>query len=567
MKYIFLLFIPFLFFSCNTESGETADMILTNGIIYTVDSSFRVTEAVAIKNGIILATGSSEAMASYKGKTTNEIDLEGKTVIPGFIESHAHLLGIGYNALEVDLLGTTSYQAMIDMVAAAAAEKEPGEWILGRGWHQSKWDSIPGTVVKGFPLHDALSKVSPDNPVFLRHASGHAAIANKKAMEMAGISPLARETFARVIEEGGEVITDDLGNPTGIFVEPAAMNLIREIIPPEDRDSNKEALLKGMEVCLANGITSFHDAGSPREVIDLMVDLAKGDSLTIRLYTMLTGWDKELLLEWFEKGFYLDEGRMLDIRSIKLNADGALGSRGAWLIKEYSDRPGHYGFPTLPLDYARELIMLASEAGFQVCSHAIGDKTNRQYLDMYEVAIDSFNIEDHRYRIEHAQHLNPSEIGRFANLGVIPAMQAIHMSSDRPWAIDRLGEKRIKEGAYVWRALLDSGAYIANGTDAPVEPVNPIPSYYASVTRKTLEGTPEEGYEPEQKMTREEALKSYTIWGAYAAFQEDEKGSIESGKLADFTVLSQDIMTIEEDRILDTEVEMTIVGGKIAYRK
>lgn len=567
MRYFLLLLLSTALITCTPSDEKSADLVLHNGNIYTVDSAFSIVEAVAVKNGLIIKTGTSEEMIAVAGQNTRLIDLDGKTMIPGFIESHAHLVGIGYNALELDLLQTTSYEEMIEAVRETAAQKEKGEWILGRGWHQSKWDSISGDVVKGFPIHDMLSAASPDNPLFLRHASGHAAIANAKAMEMAGVSPFAKETFQQVIEEGGEVITDELGNPTGIFVEPAAMNLIASIVTEKTRESDKAAILKASEVCLEHGITSFHDAGSKRKIIDLMMDLAKGDSLSVRLYTMLSGWEEDHLLEWFEKGSYLDSARMLDIRSIKLNTDGALGSRGAWLLEPYTDREGHHGFPTLPFDYVFDITMKAAQAGFQVCAHAIGDRTNRELLDVYEVAKDSFNLEDQRFRIEHAQHLHPDDIGRFAELGVIPAMQAVHMSSDRPWAIDRLGEKRIREGAYVWRSLIDSGSVICNGTDAPVEPIDPIPSFFASVTRQTLEGKPPGGYEPEQKMTREEALKSYTIWGAYAAFQEHEKGSIELGKLADFTVLSQDIMQVPEEKLLETDVEMTIVGGKIRYKK
>jgi predicted amidohydrolase YtcJ len=287
------------------------------------------------------------------------------------------------------------------------------------------------------------------------------------------------------------------------------------------------------------------------------------------MYAMLTGWDKELLNEWYEKGPEIDSAHLFTIRSIKLNCDGALGSRGAWLLKEYTDQPGHFGHETLPMSFVSTTSTKGLENGFQVCSHAIGDRANQEILDRYEKAMNE-NPEkttDHRFRIEHAQHLHPDDIPRFAELGVIPAMQAVHMSSDRPWAIDRLGEKRIKEGAYMWQALLQSGVPIVNGTDVPVEPIDPLASFYASVSRKTLEGTPEGGYEPEQKMTREQALKSYTLDAAFGAFEEDIKGSIEVGKLADFTIFDKDIMSIPENEILETAVSITIFDGRVVYEK
>ncbi|WP_343030494.1 amidohydrolase [Fulvivirga aurantia] len=419
-----------------------------------------------------------------------------------------------------------------------------------------------------FHLHNGISEVSPDNPVFLRHASGHAAIANAKAMEIAGVLPMSTESLEEVDVEGGEIIRDELGNPTGIFNE-RAMTLIAKHIPESTPEKDRRAFELAVKACYRNGITSFHDAGIGRETIDLYKEFRSQDKLGVRIYAMLTGWDKELLKEWYEKGPMVDSAHWLTIRSIKLNCDGALGSRGAWLLEEYTDRPGHFGHETLPMEFVAETSKKGLEHGFQVCAHAIGDRANQEILDRYEKAInanpDAAN--DHRFRIEHAQHLHPDDIPRFAELNVIPAMQAIHMASDRPWAIDRLGEKRIVEGAYMWQKLLQSGVPIVNGTDVPVEPINPIASYYASVTRQTLEGTPKGGYEPEQKMTREQALRSYTLDAAYGAFEEDIKGSIEVGKLADFTVFSKDIMTVDDSKLLETEVMMTIVDGEVVYEK
>jgi predicted amidohydrolase YtcJ len=424
-------------------------------------------------------------------------------------------------------------------------------------------------MVKGFPLHQALSEAVPNHPVYLRHASGHAGLANAKAMEIAGVMNISKEGVQTGEVEGGEIIKDDLGNPTGIFNENA-MGLITQHIPEDSPERKRQAAQLAMEACLANGITSFHDAGVIQETVDLYKQLAHEGKLKTRLYVMLSGGDTTLLKTYFEKGPEIGlSNNFLTFRSIKLYADGALGSRGAWLLEEYSDMPGQYGHVTTPMEHIYQVSLKALESGFQVGTHAIGDRANREVLDQYEKAFAQMpdKAENARFRIEHAQHISAQDIARFAQLGVIPAMQAIHMSSDRPWAIERLGQVRIEEGAYVWRKLLDSGAIIANGTDAPVEPVSPIASFYASVSRKTLEGKPEGGYESSQNMTREEALKSYTIFPAYAAFEEDIKGSIERGKLADFTIYSQNLMEVSEDQMLDTEIEMTIVGGKILYKR
>lgn len=551
--------------SCTKE--ETADMIIHNGVIYTMNDAQPVAQAVAIKADKILFVGSDEEVNAYKGSNTQIIDLQGRTMTPGFIESHAHFMGIGYNELDLDLMYVQSYEELVQKVKEAVGRAEPGQWIVGRGWHQSKWTPQPSPMVKGFQTHHQLSEVSPDNPVYLRHASGHAGFANAKAMEIAGVNQLSIESLSEDLTDGGEIIRDELGNPTGVFNE-TAMRLISRHIPSNDEERRYEAVKLAIKACHRNGITSFHDAGVGREDIALFKSFKERGELGVRLYVMLTGWDKDLLEEWYTKGPEIDAENLLTIRSIKLNCDGALGSRGAWLLEPYTDRPGHYGHETLPMDFVLETSRRALQTGFQVCSHAIGDRANREILDRYEIAFKEFpeRAKDHRFRIEHAQHLHPNDIPRFGGLGVIPAMQAIHMASDRPWAIDRLGEQRIVEGAYVWRSLLDTGAKIINGTDAPVEPLDPIPSFYASVARKTLKGEPAGGYEPEQKMKREEALRSYTLDAAYGAFEENIKGSIEAGKLADLVVFTQDIMKVSEQEILNTKVQMTIVGGKLVYQ-
>ena len=556
----FLVLIVALTLSCRGKL-ERADIIFTNGLIYTLDPQNNIVEAVAVKDGKILATGFGEEISKFVGDGTKTIDLQGHMMTPGFIEGHAHFMGIGYAKINLDLTGVSSYEELVEKVRQKVAESPKGAWILGRGWHQDKWDSITAPVVEGFPVHDLLSSVSPDNPVWLRHASGHAGLANARAMEIAGIKN--GDTYG----EGGEIIKDKKGNPTGIFNESAQW-LIEKYVPQADEQRAQEAFEKAMAECLANGITGFCDAGAGQRTIDLYKKNLTANNLKLRLYVMLSGGDQKLLDQYYQGGVEAGPGHeFITIRSIKLYADGALGSRGAWLLEPYSDMPSTTGQNVTPMEEILRISNEALEHGFQVGAHAIGDRANREVLDQYEKAFKSHggDPKSYRFRIEHAQHLHPDDIPRFGQMGVIPAMQAIHMSSDRPWAIDRLGEKRIREGAYVWRSLIDSGAMIVNGTDAPVEPVNPIACFYASVTRKTLSGYPPEGYEPEQKMTREEALRSYTVNAAYGAFWENEKGTIEKGKWADFTVFDQDLMTVPEDKILDASVLMTVVDGKIVY--
>lgn len=567
MKNIYLLlFLAIFAWACKSGPENPADKVFVNGIIYTVDEANPKAQAVAVKDGLILAVGSTEEIQAYVGESTEVIDLQGKTMTPGLIESHAHLMGIGYNKLEIDLMYVKTYDELIEKIAEAAAKAQPGDWITGRGWHQDKWLQMPDKTVKGFQTHDALSAVTPNNPVYLAHASGHASFVNKKAMELAGITPLRSEKPTQEVE-GGEVLRDELGNPTGVLVERAS-SLVSKLIPKETPERAEEALTLALKELAEKGITSFHDAGSGQDLIDLLQKFKTEGKLTARQYVMLTGRQPELLEAWYKKGPMIDPDHFVTVRSIKLNCDGALGPWGAWLLEDYSDKPGHRGHETLPMSVVTEVSEKALPLGFQVCAHAIGDRANQEILDRFEAALaKNPEAKDHRFRIEHAQHLHPDDIPRFGQLGVIAAMQAIHLSSDRPWAIDRLGEKRIIDGAYVWQTLMQTGAVVTNGTDAPVEPVDPIPSFFASVTRKTLQGLPEGGYEAEQKMTRVQALKSYTLDGAYAEFEEDFKGSIVVGKAADFTVFDKDIMEIPENEILNAKVEMTVVGGKVVFSR
>ncbi len=563
---VFALFV--LLASCEPDSKE-ATLVILNANAYTVNPDMPKAQSIAVMDDTIAYVGEGNEAEIFVGENTRVIDLQGKTLTPGLIEGHAHFIGVGVNKMNLDMLQVRSYEEMLEMVAEAAKNIRPGVWITGRGWHQDKWDSLPPTMVKGFPTHEGLSEVAPDNPVYLKHASGHAALTNAKAMEVAGVMNINQEGPEVQEIAGGEVIRDELGNPSGIFNENA-MGLATEHIPTRTLEGNIRAAELAMQECLEHGITSFQDAGITKDIERLYRKLAEEGKMKVRVWAMVSGRDSVLLSEYYENGPAIGLGdNFLTLRSIKLYTDGALGSRGAWLLEQYTDMPGEYGHETTPMKAVYETSLKALESGLQVCSHAIGDRANREVLDNYEKAFQEKSelAQDHRFRIEHAQHLSAEDIPRFGELGVIPAIQAVHMSSDRPWAIERLGKERIVEGAYVWRKLLDSGAKIVNGTDAPVEPVNPIASFYASVSRKTLAGEPEGGYEPSQKMTRDETLRSYTLDAAYGAFEEDIKGSLEVGKLADFTVYSQDLMQVAEDQILNTQVDMTIVGGEVLYER
>ena len=560
MKYKLILPLILLLIGCETEK---ADMIIHNGKIYTMNDLMPTTESVAIRNGKIIALGKYRDLDDLITPRTKIINLNGAMMTPGLIEGHGHFYGLGLAKMQLDLSTAESYAELVSMVADAIDRSTPGEWILGRGWHQSKWSDKADSFIKGFQTHDSLSKISPNNPVWLKHASGHAGFANQKAMDIAGVSSETEFGF------GGEIIKDLSGNPTGVFNERAQGLISKHVDTNLGKDSDLRAIELAVKTCLENGITSFHDAGTGNKTITTLRSAIDKKLLKVRVYAMLTSRDTSLLNQWYKKGPEIGSGNdFLTIRSIKLNADGALGSRGAWLIDEYTDRPGHFGMATQSMDYVYKVAKNGIQNGFQVNSHAIGDRANREILDQYEKVFNEFPklSKDHRWRIEHAQHIDPKDIPRFGSLKVIASIQGIHMSSDRPWAINRLGQKRIVESAYVWRDLINHGAILINGSDVPVEPIDPIASFYASTTRKTLKGLPSSGYEPEQKMTRIEAMKSYTINAAYGAFEEKLKGSIEIGKYADFAVFSQNLITIPDDKILETKILYTIVNGKIEYQ-
>ena len=560
MKYKLILPLILLLIGCETEK---ADMIIHNGTIYTMNDLMPTTESVAIRNGKIIALGKYRDLDDLITPRTKIINLNGAMMTPGLIEGHGHFYGLGLAKMQLDLSTAESYAELVSMVSDAIDSSNPGEWILGRGWHQSKWSDNADSFIKGFQTHDSLSKISPNNPVWLKHASGHAGFANQKAMDIAGVSSETEFGF------GGEIIKDLSGNPTGVFNERAQGLISKHVDTNLGKDSDIRAIELAVKTCLEHGITSFHDAGTGSKTITTLRSAIEKNLLKVRVYAMLTSRDTSLLNQWYKNGPEIGTGNdFLTIRSIKLNADGALGSRGAWLIDEYTDRPGHFGMATQSMDYVYKVAKNGIQNGFQVNSHAIGDRANREILDQYEKVFNEFPklSKDHRWRIEHAQHIDPKDIPRFGSLKVIASIQGIHMSSDRPWAINRLGQKRIIEGAYVWRDLINHGAILINGSDVPVEPIDPIASFYASTTRKTLKGLPNSGYEPEQKMTRIEAMKSYTINAAYGAFEEKLKGSIEIGKYADFAVFSQNLITVPDDKILETKILYTIVNGKIEYQ-
>lgn len=546
---------------------EPADLVLRNGKIVTVDSQIPLARAVAIKGYTIVAVGSDRQIDRYIGPATEVIDLGGKLAIPGFIEGHGHFMSLGRSKMILDLSRARSWQEIVELVRQAARRARPGEWILGRGWHQEKWTSVPSPNVDGVPLHHELSRVSPDNPVSLTHASGHASFVNARAMQLAGI------TRSTPNPPGGEIVRDSRGNPTGLLRETAQRLVSRVIQRAEDSMSaeererrDREAVRLAGEEALSKGVTSFHDAGASFATIDFFKKLEQEGALPVRLYVMVRGESEQSLQENLVQYRMVAEGNdFLTVRSIKQQIDGALGSHGAWLLEPYVDLPTSTGLVLEPVDQIERIARVAIRFGFQVNTHAIGDRANREVLDIYQrVFQDHPEKKDLRWRIEHAQHIHPDDVPRFAQLGVIASMQGIHCTSDAPWVPKRLGEERARTESYLWRSLMDSGAIVTNGTDVPVEDIDPLASFYASVTRKTASG---ELFYPEQKMTREEALKSYTLNNAYAAFEEHLKGSISPGKLADIVVLSKDIMTIPEDEIPTAQVLYTIVGGEIRYRK
>ncbi len=543
--------------ACRPEPEVAADLVLRNGKVVTVDDNVPDGEAIAVKGDTILAVGSNREISEFVGRDTEVIDLDGQLAIPGFIESHAHFMGIGSAKMQLDLMNVANWDEIVSMVQAAAGDAPTDRLISGRGWHQEKWDREPPGNVEGLPTHHTLSAVSPNNPVVLRHASGHASFANARAMEMSNIS---RDTPD---PPGGEIVRDGDGNPIGAFRETAQRLLAPASENAAPADPRRMAELAATEV-LSKGVTSFQDAGSSFGTVDLLKTMVDEGALDVRLWIMIRSSNQQLAENLGRYKMVGYGNNFLTVRAIKRTIDGALGSHGAWLLEPYNDLPTSSGLNTSPINELHETARLAALHGFQLCVHAIGDRANREVLDVYQRAFGGSARNDLRWRIEHAQHLHPDDIPRFGQLGVIASMEGIHATSDAPWVTPRLGERRAREGAYVWKSLMKTGAVVTNGTDAPVEDVNPVASYYATVSRKTANGTV---FYPEQRLSRMEALETYTINGAYAAFEEGIKGTLTTGKLADITVLSKDILTIPEDEIPTAEVVYTIVGGDVKYAR
>jgi len=537
--------------SCTSQ--KQADLVIIGGKVVTVDNDFSITEAVVVQNDKILFVGTNKDAKEYIGSTTNVIELNGELVLPGLIDSHGHLTGYGKSLEHINLVGTKSYQEVIDLVAEKVKTAESGEWIHGRGWDQNDWE------IKKFPTQQALGKISPNNPVMLSRIDGHAILANQKAMEIAGIDDNPPDP------NGGKVFKDASGLPTGIFLDNAEV-LITNHIPKYSTEKIRGIIQNAAHQCAKYGLTGMGDAGIPVSRIDDYKYLIDNGKMSIRINAMLSDTVISDLEEFFNKYKIESYGNdFLRVKSVKLYADGALGSRGAALLEPYSDDPDNNGLMVTENHHMLEVCKAALESDFQVCTHAIGDKAVRTMLDVYKEALKENPNLDHRFRIEHSQIVNLTDISRYAELGVIPAMQPQHAVSDMPWVKDRIGDGRL-EGAYAWRSFIDKGIMIPCGSDFPVEIPNPLIGIHDAVTRQDENGYPIGGWLPEQKMTIEEAIKGYTIWAAYAAFQENILGSIEVGKYADFTILDKDILTIEPSEILKTKPIYTIVGGKISYQ-
>jgi len=530
-----------------------ADLVVVNARIYTADATRPIAHGLAVRDGKVLFVGSARGTEALAGPNTERWDLGGKTVIPGMVDAHVHLVGLGQSLRIVNLNGTRSYDQIVARVAERARSARPGEWIRGRGWDQNDW------AVTAFPTHEALSRAVPNNPVVLGRVDGHALLVNAKALELAEITRTTPDP------DGGRIVRDASGNATGVLVD-RAMGLVNRVIPNDTPDDIRDATLAAIAEFNRWGLTGVHDAGVGEDVIAAYEELAKAGRYDLRNYVMVRA-DEATLDRLMQRGPRVaqHDGRLW-MRAIKISADGALGSRGAALLEDYSDDPGNRGLLTADSAMMRRVAAKALRAGFQVNIHAIGDGANRRVLDIFEDALKEVPSADHRFRIEHAQILNYHDIPRFAQLDVIPSMQGSHQTSDMYWVPNRIGWNR-SQGTYAWRSLLNTGVVIPNGSDTPVEHPNPLISFKAFVSRSDADGYPEGGWFPAQKTTREEALLSMTLWPAYAAFMEDVSGSLTEGKYADFVVLDQDIMTVEEGRILDTRVEITVLGGRQVYRR
>jgi predicted amidohydrolase YtcJ len=547
------------------DSREPADLVLLHGKIVTVDAARPEAQALAARGETILAVGSDADIEPYVGSKTRVIDLEGRLAIPGFIEGHGHFMSWGQSLMELDLRKARTWEEIVGVVGEAARKAKPEEWIVGRGWHQDKWDRPPSPAVEALPTHQSLSAVSPKNPVLLEHTSGHGIFVNARALEIAGISR------ATPNPPGGEIVRDSQGNAIGMLREAAsqpvedALARYRAERPAEviEAERRRQAQLAA-EAAIANGVTSFQDMGSTFETIDLLKKLADEGQLTLRLYIAIQE-TAEAMKDRLARYRMVGHGNgYLTVRSIGEKVlDGALGTHGGWLLEPYSDLPRSVGFNVTPVEEIRRSAELAIVHDYQMAIQGIGDRAARTLFDIYEEIFRQHpEKRDLRWRIEHAQVIHPDDLPRFAKLEVIPGIQGIFACSDGPWVVDRLGEARARERGYVFRSMLESGAVIMNGTDPPVEEIDPLASFHCSVTRELPDGSL---FFPEQTLTREQALRSYTLNNAFAAFEERIKGSLTPGKLADITVLSQDILTIPAEQIRSTKIAYTIIGGKVRF--
>jgi predicted amidohydrolase YtcJ len=544
-------------------SAEPPDLILKNARVFTLDEKRPRAEAVAVAGGKILAVGKDAEVLALSGKKTRIIDCRGNFLLPAFADAHGHFLSLGRTRMQLDLAPASSFEDIAALVEKACREKEPGRWIIGRGWHQEKWQSLPSQMVDGLPRSEALDRVCPRHPVLLVHASGHAALANSKALAAAGIS--GKSHLRGVVVDGN-------GRPTGALREEAAelawaaYENWRDSLPPQEQEKELyQAVENSASVCLRRGVTFFQDAGSTFEEIDFFLKMAREGRLPLRLWVMI-GEDNRRLEEKIAKYRIIRAGGgRLTVRAIKRYADGALGSHGAWLKEPYADFPEKSGEPLIEATELEKTARLAAEHGFQLCTHAIGDRANSLVLEVYEKALGAAgDPKKFRWRIEHAQILDPADIKRFAALGVIASMQAFHCVSDGPWMEKRLGAKRSSERAYLWRSLWQAGALIANGTDTPVEAEDPLAGFYAFITRKLPDG---KSFSPQQTLSREQALYAMIMNPARAAFEEDVLGSIEPGKYADLVLLSNDLLSVPEEEILNTRVLLTLLGGEVVHHE
>jgi predicted amidohydrolase YtcJ len=534
---------------------EPASLIVHNAKVYTVNSTQPEAQAVAVRGDRIVLVGSSDAALALRGSDTRVIDAAGATLVPGIQDSHGHFTNLGASLQVLPLRGTTSYEQIVEMVRARAATARPGEWIQGRSWDQNDWP------VKDWPHHAQLTAAAPNNPVYLTRVDGHAALVNKAALDAAGI------TSSTADPPGGRIIRDAAGEAAGVLVD-TAQDLVGSKIPPVSAAQLEEQILLADAEARKLGLTMVHDAGATPDHVAAYKRLIDAGTLKTRLYVMLRG-PLSMLEPEFKKGPLINYGgHRLSVRAIKIGADGALGSRGAALLEPYSDEPSTTGLMTTTPEEIYAQTLAASRAGFQTCIHAIGDRGNRVAMDTFErVQSEVSGARNLRMRNEHAQILDAAEIPRFAQLNVIASMQATHATSDMPWVPDRIGPARTAEGAYVWQRLMKSGVVLANGSDFPVEEPNPMLGFYAAVTRQDPSGRPAGGWMPDERLSRDEMLKSFTWNAAYAAHAEKDLGSLEVGKLADMVLLDKDVMTVDPKEILSTRPRLTIIGGEIVFER